>query len=203
MKQSNVYFKIDDEFIAASECCWIRFSPCGCLSGVSTVDSGDSFAATEDDVFTCFASNNVVAARDKEDGYTHKLVTLEAYKKEWAAKLAIRDNACPHVPEWGIPHIPLPEGQEWALAQLDTFYKEFEDFQLHLVPVSNISAPKGVGRVYSSKESYSLCGVETRQLWTQYPHEISDCVTCRKCETIALLAVDPAQEELQFVDRSE
>lgn len=163
----NVYLEVDGQPIPANNLSWAIYSPCGCQSGVMVAQSGSFLVPDEDTAWKEFFENAAIRKRDKERGYTIRLLKHEESVMGMGGK-------CPHTPMWGVPDESAPGGHVWA--------KKSKAKLLHLVPFDGDSArPKFITAKGGYEDSVAtLCGQENWS-WESDPWLASEFLKCQKC----------------------
>lgn len=174
----TIYLDVDGKPEPLSNLVWTAWQACGCMSGVSTADSGpDHQLITEEQARASMRDSKVQIQRAIDDGETYRLMTWETYRAlgKW--------GECEHIPKWGIPVVEIPEGHVWATT--DRWYRGRRSFTKHLVAETEVA-----------EDSYSreaaLCGKRpTRDgnTWGADRSDIRSTVTCRKCEATVSTAI--------------
>ncbi|WP_326565105.1 DUF6011 domain-containing protein [Amycolatopsis rhabdoformis] len=165
---TKMLFEIDGKPTPIDDCSWLLYSPCGCMSGISTVRDG---ALTEDDAWADFEPNAEQRKRDKAAGLR---VTI-------GLRSEVRNLAtdCPHTPKWGVENTPVPDGHQWA----QTVHTP-RGRRKHLVP--DVGVENYAERRYDSGNTAALCGSEGWSWGTAW-HELDapECLACaRKAKTV-------------------
>lgn len=169
----NVYLDYNGKPEPISNLFWTGWQPCGCMSSVATADRGNGdYLMTAEQAQSDTRDTKAQLERAIEDGETWRLMTRDEYRAlgKW--------GECTHVPKWGRFVAELPEGTAWATT--DRWYRGRRSYRQHIVPK------------VEGDEAYTvraLCGYERpRQAgpWNTDDINLSDTVTCRKCEKATL-----------------
>lgn len=164
----EVFLTVDGVQLPSTECVWMEYAPCGCMSGVQTV--GDRFTLEQAEALFFDAVDPAYFKRHREQGFVMRLITREQYLKTPTL-------ICPHVPQWGVNPRPVPAGHAW-LIERGYFAKKTE--RLHC---------------FADGSEVSLCGKKSNKYGgfkSENIHSHMECVACLKEAQTLAGPVDPA-----------
>lgn len=164
---TTIYLEVDGQPVPAKDIVWLQYAPCGCISGVSSINQFEIFTDGEE----AFERDTpkVVREHRRTEGFTFKAVTTAQYRETFADQFR---GPCKCTPQWGIDPIPVPEG--WAWRTTDGAVVGRSSFRKHIVPV----APEGDGMA----KLIALCGKEESGWRWRGKHYLDDTIPCAKCE---------------------
>lgn len=162
---------IDGEAHPISECAWLRFAPCGCLSGIMTTRDYErnGWITSTEDAARQFTENKDMREHEQKLGFTIRLGTK--------AETAAIKTPCQHVPQWGYEKTPIPDGHLWGHPE--------KARRRHLYA-------EGQNSTYSQHWAYratSICGTEHKSV-DMHPAFVRDYMECQKCATRAKETTD-------------
>jgi len=165
VSNTKILFEIDGQPTPSSDCSWLMYAPCGCMSGVSTVREG---AMTADEAWRSFEPNAEQRRREQKAGFRVEIGPRSASKAITAE--------CPHDPKWGIVRTPVPECYQWARIYLHSR----KGSRKHLVP--DIGVENAKERRYSEGDTAALCGASGWHWKTEWwaLDGIPECRACAK-----------------------
>lgn len=163
----TVYLEHEGQPVPANDLSWAAYSPCGCQCGVMVAQSGSFLVPDEETAWKEYFENAAIRKREKERGYSFKLLRHEDSVKAIGGK-------CPHTPMWGVPDESAPAGHAWV--------KKSKAKALHLIPYTGET--KGANFI-TAKGGYedripTLCGQENWS-WEFDPWMESEFLKCKKC----------------------
>jgi hypothetical protein len=169
---SSIYLEVDGKPVKASDLCWIVRAKCGCIDGAMTVDRGDGDVLFTAELARSSMNQGIKAIIDRsiEDGEVYTLITWDQYRAE--------EMGCTHDPKWGIVKVAAPAGHVWATT--DRWSHGRRTHKRHIVP-------EGALMDYGVQHA-ALCGTKPTRIappWSVDQNNLSDTVTCRRCETAA------------------
>lgn len=166
----TVYIEIDGQPVDAREVVWCMFAPCGCMNGASTsnryAEKDSDLVISADQSMADYCEYKIVTQRTIEDGFICKPLTWDQFKADESF-----GRGCEHTPKWGRREVPIPDGMAWVSGE--AWYASRRTHIKHLA--------------LEGGATKALCGKEPRPytLWSAKPSDLSDTVTCRKCESKA------------------
>lgn len=163
----TVYLEYEGKPVPASKLSWAVYSPCGCQSGVMVSQSGSFLVPDEETAWKEFFDNAAIRKREKERGYTIKLLKHEDSVMAMGGK-------CPHTPMWGVPDESAPTGHAWV--------RKSKAKLLHLVPFAGDTKRRNFITAKGGYEESiaTLCGMENWS-WEFDPWLASEFLKCQKC----------------------
>lgn len=164
---TKVYLEYEGKPVPANDLTWCIYSPCGCQSGVMVAQSGTYLVPDEETAWKDFFENATIRKREKDRGYTFRLLPHEDGTKALGSK-------CPHTPMWGVPDESAPDGHAWA--------RKPKAKLLHLVPFDgDAERPHYLTAKGGCEDRITTaCGLENWS-WEIDPWAQSEYVACGKC----------------------
>lgn len=168
MSGPAIYIEVDGKPVPAKDIVWLQYAPCGCISGVSSINQFEIFTDGEE----AFERDTPKVVREyrRTEGFTFKAVTTEQYRDTYADQFK---GPCKCTPQWGIDPIPVPEGWTWRTTDGTTVGRN--SFRKHIIPAV---AGDSMAKVSA------LCGKEESQWrWRDDKFgDLHDTIPCAKCE---------------------
>lgn len=163
---TNIYLEVDGKPVPAKDVVWLQIAPCGCISGVTSINSFEIFTDGE----AAFHRDDPKPIRERQQrlGFTYQAVTTEQYKTVHADRFK---QHCSHNPQWGIDPIPVPAGWTWMTTDP---YGGRLSHRKHIVPSGSETYRAGI-------KPTALCGKQD-SMWSNQDRHLFDTAECRKCE---------------------